>query len=143
MITSREVHAQPQQSMPEELPYPEEDDEPESPRGEMMYNFNPAEMPMLPGGGCHPFVPMMPTALHIGNMPRGARGLDHGQHLEQNANLMSAVPQCMGWWMPGAGADPEGMVGLFTSLSSAVGAVPYFPQASMAYQSMSQAHGPM
>jgi hypothetical protein len=128
MITSREVHAQKQQCLPEEPPYPEE----ESPRDDMMYKFSPAEMPVLPGSGCHSFVPMMPTALYNGNVSMlsgavgnaGARGPDCGQHREQDANRLSAVPQCMGWWMPGAG--PVGMVG--TSLPSAVGTVSYFRQ---------------
>jgi hypothetical protein len=156
MITSREVHTQPRQPMPKEPLYPEEDSAQESPRGGILYKFNPEEMPMLPGGGCRPFVPMMPTAMQFGkdgmvsggvsapssNMARSARMSGGSQHREQDPKLLPAtVPQCMGWWLPGAG--PEGMAGAFPSSPTAVGAVPYFPQAFVTQLSMSRADGPM
>jgi hypothetical protein len=152
MLNSREVHTQPQQPMPEESLYPEEDAALEIPRGDVMYKFNPGEIPMLPGGGCRPFMPMMPEAMHFGQdgmvsgglgaPARSARMSGGGQHREQEAKLLSAaVPQCMGWWFPGAG--PEGLAGPFPGSPTSVGAVPYFPQAFMTQQSMSQADGPM
>jgi hypothetical protein len=142
MITSRELRSQ---QYPEAEPKQYEEATLESPREDMMYKYScipEGDMPMLPGGGgCPPFVPMAPAPMQFGNggmvnggaggssgpMSRGAPVSVGGQHRELDPNLMpGAVAPCLTWWVPGAG--PEGMVGAFPNMPSAVGALPYYPQ---------------